>query len=118
MHRTSLSQLLSLVSLGQAQLSGSIGPLTSFKDKASVKICDITDYGGVADGKTDIGDALQEAWDECSTGGLIYIPPADENYALATCMTLKHGEAIAVQIDGVIARDTGVRTYDCLPGYR
>lgn len=106
MHRVSFLPLLSLVSLGQAQLSGSVGPLTPFKDKASVKVCDITDYGAVADGKTDIGDALQEAWDECSTGGLIYIPPADENYALATCMTLKHGEAVAVQIDGVIARDT------------
>lgn len=106
MHIISLLHLLSLVALGEAQLSGSVGPLTLFKDKASVKVCDSTDYGAVADGKTDIGDALQEAWDDCSTGGLIYIPPADENHALATCITLKHREAVAVQINGVIARDT------------
>lgn len=106
MYRAYLLLLLSLLSLSHAQLTGSVGPLTSYQDKARTKVCDITDYGAVADGKTDIGDALQEAWDDCSTGGLIYIPPADENYALATCMTLKHGEAVAVQIDGVIARDT------------
>lgn len=30
-----------------AQLSGSVGPLTSYSDKANAKICDISDYGAV-----------------------------------------------------------------------
>ncbi|KAB8216035.1 RGase C [Aspergillus novoparasiticus] len=88
--------------LVSAQLSGSVGPLVDFKTKAKNKTCDITDYGAVADGKTDVGPAILDAWGNCSTGGLIYVPPG--NYSLATDLELKHGESTAFQLDGVLAR--------------
>lgn len=84
------------------QLSGSVGPLTSLSDKKAVALCDITDYGAVADGETDISTALTDAFDDCKSGGVVYIPSGD--YALETWVTLSGGSAWALQIDGIIYR--------------
>ncbi|KAL3494341.1 pectin lyase fold/virulence factor [Aspergillus germanicus] len=95
--------LLSLAPLlVKGQLSGSVGPLTSASSKSQVKTCNVVDYGAVADKATDIGSALQSAWDDCSSGGVIYIPPGD--YAMETWVTLSGGNACAIQLDGIIYR--------------
>ena len=86
----------------QAQLSGSVGPLVDYTKKAKNKICDVTDYGAVADGSSDIGDAILSAWDDCASGGLVYIPPGD--YSLGQELELKDGKSSAIQLDGVISR--------------
>lgn len=85
-----------------AQLSGSVGPTTTYAAKKAVKVCDITDYGATADGSTDISSALTSAWAACKSGGVVYVPSGD--YALSTWVTLTGGTGVAVQIDGVITR--------------
>jgi rhamnogalacturonan hydrolase len=64
---------LSLPSVVSAQLAGSsysIGPLTTSDATGAVKVCDVTDYGAVADGSTDIGPPLLAAFNACKTGGI------------------------------------------------
>lgn len=65
-------------SLAQAAANvdlSSVGPLTPLSSKS--KVCNVLDYGAVADNKTDIGPAISSAFTECaSTGGAtLYIPP-------------------------------------------
>ena len=58
-----------------AQLSGSVGPTTSTASKAAKKICNVLNYGAVADKSTDLGPALYAAWEACNTGGIGTCPP-------------------------------------------
>jgi hypothetical protein len=53
----------------------SVGALTPLSSKT--KVCNILDYGGVADNSTDIGPAIKSAFASCaiSGGATIYIPP-------------------------------------------
>lgn len=88
--------------LVSAQLSGSVGPTTSYATKADNKICSVLDYGGLADNSTDIGPAITSAWDECKDGGVVYIPSGD--YALDTWVTLSGGSSCAINIDGTLYR--------------
>ncbi|CAI7602734.1 unnamed protein product [Penicillium glandicola] len=88
--------------LVSAQLSGSVGPTTSYADKASNKICNVLDYGAVADKSTDVGPAISSAWDECKDGGVVYIPSGD--YALESWVTLTGGSSCAINIDGILYR--------------
>jgi rhamnogalacturonan hydrolase len=53
-----------------SQLSGSVGPTTSTASKAAKHICNVLDYGAVADLSTDIGPPLLAAFEACSTGGI------------------------------------------------
>lgn len=89
-----------LLGAAHAQLSGSVGPTTSYQSKAKVKICDVTDYSD--DVESDIGPALADAWGDCADGGLVYIPPG--TYDMVTCVQLKDGQSVAVQLDGIIQR--------------
>ena len=61
MHIKSLILALSCASGALAQLADTtaypIGPLTSSSNKWATKVCDITDYGAVADGESDAGPA-------------------------------------------------------------
>ncbi|GLI81180.1 hypothetical protein PoHVEF18_009552 [Penicillium ochrochloron] len=88
--------------LATAQLSGSVGPTTSYATKASNKVCNILNYGGVADKKTDIGPAITSAWSACKSGGVVYIPSGD--YALGSWVTLTGGKSTAIRLDGTIYR--------------
>jgi rhamnogalacturonan hydrolase len=99
-----IQPLLSFLLLGyvSAQLSGSVGPLTSISDKKSVALCNVLDYGAVADNSTDLGPALTDAFEACIDGGLVYIPSG--NYLLETWVTLSGGSAWALQLDGIIYR--------------
>lgn len=91
-----------LASIVSAQLSGSVGPLTSVSAKKAVNVCDVTSYGAKADNSTDLGAALTSAFNACKSGGLVYVPSG--NYALNTFVTLSGGSAWALQIDGIIYR--------------
>jgi rhamnogalacturonan hydrolase len=69
---------LFLSSLVQAQANvdtSNVGPLTALSSKSTV--CNVLDYGAVADNSTDLGPAITEAFSECASGGgaTIYIPP-------------------------------------------
>ncbi|KAK3640495.1 hypothetical protein LTR56_011833 [Elasticomyces elasticus] len=105
-----LSQLLlvasatiaALVAAQSADITGSVGPLTSIALKQAVKTCDITDYGAKADGKTDISSALTDAFTACKSGGVVVIPTG--NYALGIWVSLSGGNAWALQLDGTILR--------------
>ncbi|KAL4930492.1 putative extracellular rhamnogalacturonase [Aspergillus undulatus] len=88
--------------LVKAQLSGSVGPLTSSSSKSQTKTCNVVDYGAIADKSTDIGPALSSAWDDCASGGVVYIPPGD--YAIETWVKLSGCKACAIQLDGIIYR--------------
>ena len=81
---------------------GFVGPLTTIESKKAVKTCDITDYGAKADGSTDISSALNDAFSDCSSGGVMVIPSGD--YALSTWVTFSSGNAWALQLDGTIIR--------------
>ena len=91
-----------LAAAQSANLRGTVGPLTSISAKKAVKVCDITKYGATADGKTDISGAINDAFSDCSSGGVVVIPTG--NYALANWVTLSGGNAWALQLDGVITR--------------
>ena len=66
--------LFSLTSAAQVDLS-TVGPLTPLSSKS--KICNVLDYGGVADNSTDIGPAITLAFSSCASTGnaTLYIPP-------------------------------------------
>lgn len=64
----SLVAAVLLPSLVTAQLSGSVGPLTSRSAKRG-KVCNVLNYGAVASKTSDIGPALASAFAACSTGG-------------------------------------------------
>ena len=99
----SLFALATLIpSLANAQLIGHVGPLTSSATKAAKKTCNVLNYGGVADGKTDVGPAITSAWNACKTGGVVVIP--EGNFALGTWVSLSGGSAWALQLDGTIIR--------------
>lgn len=108
-HSFAMRAFSSLLALGIAlpalvagELSGTVGPTTSHAAKAKVKTCKITDYGGVADGKTDIGTALNDAFTACKSGGVVVIPEGD--YAMSTWVKLANGKDWALQLDGTITR--------------
>ena len=87
------------------QLTGPVGPITSISDKTTKKICNVLDYGAVADKKTDIGPAISDAHSDCvrtKGGGIVFIPEGE--YAMETWVTLNGGEAWALQLDGTIYR--------------
>ena len=88
--------------LVDAELSGTVGPLVSYKTKAQNKTCDVTHYGAVSDNSTDIAQPLLDAWADCAVGGLVYIPPG--HYSMKTTVELKHGQSTAIQLDGIIYR--------------
>lgn len=99
-------------SAGLAQLSGTVGPLTTSAEKEAVKVCNILDYGGVASTDTDNGAAISAAWTACVDGGQVYIPTGD--YGLATWVTLKSGSGVSINIEGTIYRtgtDSGNMIY-------
>lgn len=70
MQFSTLTALAAIVlpTLVSAQLTGTVGPLTSRESKAQ-KICNVLDYGGKASKTADIGPALTSAFAACKSGG-------------------------------------------------
>ncbi|KUJ23727.1 pectin lyase-like protein [Mollisia scopiformis] len=88
-------------SFAQAEVdTSSVGPLTPLSSKST--ICNVLDYGAVADNSTDIGLAILSAFTSCAKAGgaTLYIPPG--SYSIATGVVLNGGSAYAIQIDGLI----------------
>ncbi|KAJ5371377.1 uncharacterized protein N7496_007469 [Penicillium cataractarum] len=94
--------IAALSAMAAAQLTGHVGPLTSVAEKAAIKTCNVLDYGAVADNSTDVGQPIADAFADCSSGGLVYVP--EGNYAMQTWVSLADGVGWALQIDGVIYR--------------
>ncbi|KAJ5968674.1 hypothetical protein N7501_004922 [Penicillium viridicatum] len=88
--------------LANAYLSGSVGPTTTVSTKSANKICNVLDYGAVADKSTDVGAAITSAWADCRNGGVVYIPSGD--YAFESWVTLSGGKSCAIQLDGILYR--------------
>ena len=59
-----------------------LGPLTTSDAKWAVKVCDVTKYGAVADGVTDLGPPLLAAFNACKTGGVSKYQPLDAGLRL------------------------------------
>jgi rhamnogalacturonan hydrolase len=97
-----LAITVALPALVVGRLSGKVGPTTSHATKAAKKTCDITKYGALADGKTDISTALNSAFAACKLGGVVVIPTG--NFAMSTWVNLAGGENWALQLDGLITR--------------
>ncbi|KAE8309466.1 RGase E [Aspergillus transmontanensis] len=98
-----LSSCLLLIATVQGQLSGSVGPSTSISDKKAVKTCNVLDYGATNDNTTDVGQPIMDAFEDCGSGGVIYIPEGD--YLIQEWVSLENGTAFAIQLDGVIYRN-------------
>ena len=102
---TALSWLL-LPSFIAAQLSGAVGPTTSRASKSAKKQCNVLSHGDKADQLTDLGSALTSAWAACKAGGTVVIPAG--NYLLNTAVNLSGGTGVAIQLDGIIYRGSGI----------
>lgn len=100
-----LLTLLPLLPLATSQLSGPVGPLTSASHKAALKTCNVLSYGGKADASTDLGPALQSAFEACKAGGLIVVP--EGQYVMKTWVAFEGGKGWALQLDGVVSRVGG-----------
>lgn len=92
--------LFSLLSQATQVNLDTVGPLTPLSAKS--KICNVLDYGAVADNITDIGPAIKSAFSSCAASGAatLYIPPG--SYSMATGVVLNKANAFAMQIDGLI----------------
>lgn len=70
---------------------------------AKTTVCNILDYGGVADNSTDVATAINSAFTKCvkpTAASRLFVPSG--NYLLATTVTLNGGTNWALQLDGVI----------------
>jgi rhamnogalacturonan hydrolase len=68
--------LFSSIAQAAAQVdTTAVGAKTPLSSKST--ICNVLDYGAVADNKTDIGPAILKAFTDCASGGgaTIYVPP-------------------------------------------
>lgn len=90
------------VKAGLAPSPYTVGPLTTSDAKWATKVCDVTKYGAVADGVTDLGPPLLAAFEACSSGGVVNIPSG--TFAMATWATLSGGSAWAINLEGTIIR--------------
>lgn len=81
--------------------TASLGATTALSTKQAT-MCSVLDYGGVADGETDIGPAITKAFTSCVSGNsaTLYIP--EGNYSMATGVTLANADGWAFQLDGLI----------------
>jgi hypothetical protein len=83
------------------QLTGPVGPLTPLAKKTS--ICNVLDYGGVADNATNIAPAIHKAFAECvldHPGSVLYVP--NGQYLLTESIVLYNATNWAFQLDGLI----------------
>ena len=85
-----------------------VGPLTSTQSKWTTKVCNVTDYGAVADGQTDLGPALTAAFNACSSGGVVNVPSGI--FAMSTFVNLAGANSWAFNLDGTIERTGNVST--------
>lgn len=57
-----------LLPLISAQLSGPVGPSTTTAQKRA-KVCNVLEYGGQASKTSDVGPAINSAFQACKSGG-------------------------------------------------
>lgn len=69
-------------------------------------MCNVLDYGGVADNATDIGPAIRKAYTDCVSRAttsnpadtVLLVPPG--TYALNSSITLIKAKSFTIEIDG------------------
>jgi rhamnogalacturonan hydrolase len=100
--RTPLLVLLLWARVTHTQLIGLVGPTTPLFLK--IFECNILDYGGRADNKTDVAPAITLAFERCVKHhpfSRLVVPPG--NYLLKQSIILINGTNWAFQPDGLIA---------------
>ncbi|TVY90983.1 putative rhamnogalacturonase E [Lachnellula willkommii] len=106
---TSLSWFLGfflLAAPAYAQLIGHVGVTTPLNQKRHE--CNILQYGGVSDNKTDVAPAIHLAFEKCvkhHPGSRLIVPPG--NYLLKQSVQLINGTNWAFQLDGLITAQYG-----------
>lgn len=87
-----------------AQLIGPVGPITPLNQKNH--ICNILDFGGIADNSTDISSAITAAFENCvqkQPRSRLVVPQG--NYLLKKSIVLSNGTNWAWQLDGLITAE-------------
>ena len=77
-----------------------LGATTPLSSKSA--LCNILNYGGVADGKTDVSTAITNTFNQCVKGkaATLYIPGG--SYSIAKGVTLSGASGWAFRLDGLI----------------
>jgi len=93
-----------LISQASTQLIGPVGPRTPLREKTH--LCNIFDFGGVADNSTDVAIAITTAFEKCilgHSGSRLVVP--EGNYLLKQSIVLSNGTNWAWQLDGLITAE-------------
>lgn len=89
-----------------AQLIGPVGPTTSLAQKTH--LCNILDYGAVADNATDVAPALHSAFDNCvSKYNNSHLVVPEGNFLINQSVVLSNATSWAFQLDGLITAAYG-----------
>ncbi|KLO13032.1 rhamnogalacturonan-hydrolase [Schizopora paradoxa] len=101
-----LLSLVSITTLTSAQLTGKVGPTTSTASKQAT-ICNVLNYGGSVGSSVRYRTCNGSAFTNCvlkHKGSTLYVPPG--NYGMQTWQTLTGASQWALQMDGVITRES------------
>lgn len=99
-----LLPLCFLAGQASSQLIGPVGATTPLREKTH--ICNILNYGGIADNATDVSIAITSAFENCvqhHPGSRLLVPPG--NYLLKTSIILSNATNWAFQLDGLITAE-------------
>jgi rhamnogalacturonan hydrolase len=95
---------LLLAPQASSQLIGPVGATTPLHKKT--RVCNILDFGGVADNSTDVAPSIIDAFDKCvkrQPGSRLVVPAG--NYLLKQSIVLSKGTNWAFQLDGLITAE-------------
>ncbi|KAL7271771.1 hypothetical protein RUND412_005452 [Rhizina undulata] len=103
--RTLLPLLAASAASAQLLAGVAVGPTTALSSKS--RTCSVLDYGGVAEGATDLGPAITKTFTDCITtgtaGATLLIP--EGSYYMSTGVILNATSTWAFQLDGLITLD-------------
>ncbi|KAN0108708.1 glycoside hydrolase family 28 protein [Hyaloscypha variabilis] len=104
MHLSLILSCLVTIPFASSQLIGPVGPRTPLSEKT--RVCNILDFGGVADNSTDVAPAITTAFEKCvqrQPGSRLVVP--EGNYLLKQSIVLSNGTNWAWQLDGLITAE-------------
>jgi polygalacturonase len=104
MHLSLILSCLVTIPFASSQLIGPVGPRTPLSEKT--RVCNILDFGGVADNSTDVAPAITTAFEQCvqrQPGSRLVVP--EGNYLLKQSIVLSNGTNWAWQLDGLITAE-------------
>ncbi|MBW0477130.1 hypothetical protein O181_016845 [Austropuccinia psidii MF-1] len=84
-----------------------LGFLAVLHPSCNAKVCNVLDYGAVADGQTDVGPAIIKAFNDCKTqttgdpaDTVVLVPRGD--YSIGSNVVMMKGKAITFTFDGTL----------------